>query len=132
MTATDGTKYVLSQLRGKYVFIDCWATWCGPCVGEIPNVKALHAATKGRDDFVLLGVSLDRDKKALDDGLKRHGIEWPQVFGSDSGAEEVFEALEGTGIPYTCLIGPDGKMIAQHLRGQGLKDAVLKHLPKKP
>ncbi len=130
MTATDGTRYKLSALRGKYVFIDCWATWCGPCVGEIPNVKKLREATQDNADFVMIGVSLDNDRDALNAGVKKHEITWPQVFGPKSGAKEVFDTLDGTGIPYTCLIGPDGTLLAQHLRGPGLTDEVVKHLPK--
>ena len=126
LTTTDGKQIRLSDLRGKYVFLDCWASWCGPCVGEIPNVKALHAATKSREDFVLIGLSLDTDEKAFNAALKKHGLDWPQAFGPKSGAFEAFEALDGTGIPYTCLIGPDGRLIAQHLRGPGLTDAVKK------
>ena len=61
MTAVDGKTYKLSELKGKYVFIDCWASWCGPCMGEVPNVKALHKALKDRKDFVMIGVSLDRE-----------------------------------------------------------------------
>lgn len=128
MTATDGTKYKLADLRGKFIFIDCWASWCGPCVGEIPNIKRLYEATRGRPDFLLIGISLDRDRKALDNAVSDFKMKWPQVFGPDSGADEAFDALEGTAIPYTCLIGPDGRMIAQHLRGEKLSDEVLKHL----
>lgn len=126
LTARDGTTYKLSELRGKYVFLDCWATWCRPCMGELPNVKALYQATKGRADFVLIGISLDTDAKSLDKVCKEQGITWPQVFGPKSGASEAFEELDGVGIPYTCLIGPDGKLLAQHLRGPGMADEVKK------
>lgn len=132
MTATDGTTYKLSELRGKYVFLDCWASWCGPCVAEIPNVKRLYKAAKSRPDFLLIGISLDRDRKAFKKAVDDFEMHWPQVFGEKSGAEEAFAALDGTAIPYTCLIGPDGKIIAQHLRGPRLVDEVLKHLPTKP
>ena len=131
MTATDGTTYKLSELRGKYVFLDCWASWCGPCVAEIPNVKRLYKAAKSRPDFILLGISLDRDRKAFKKAVDDFEMSWPQVFGEKSGAEEAFAALDGTAIPYTCLIGPDGKIVAQHLRGPRLVDEVLKHLPTK-
>ncbi|HOQ84176.1 MAG TPA: carboxypeptidase regulatory-like domain-containing protein [Phycisphaerae bacterium] len=129
MIATDGTTYRLSELRGKYVFLDCWASWCRPCIAEIPNVKALHEATKNRPDFVLIGISLDTDAKALKRACDEHGITWPQVVGPKSGAAEAFEELDGVGIPYTCLIGPDGKLEAQHLRGPGMVEEVRKALP---
>ncbi|MBI4578778.1 MAG: carboxypeptidase regulatory-like domain-containing protein [Planctomycetes bacterium] len=126
MTATDGTVYKLSELRGKYVFLDCWASWCGPCMHELPNVKAVREATKDREDFVMIGISLDTDAKALQKACKEHGLTWPQVFGPKSGASEAFEELDGVGIPYICLIGPDGKLIAQHLRGPAMVGEVKK------
>jgi len=129
LTTTDGKVHKLSDLRGKYVFLDCWASWCGPCIGEIPNVKALRKATEKRPDFVMIGVSLDMDRKAFEQAVEKHGLDWPQAFGPKSGAQETFETLDGVGIPYTCLIGPDGKLIAQDLRGPGLVDEIRKHLP---
>jgi len=126
LTALDGTTYELSELRGKYIFLDCWATWCRPCMAEAPNVKALHEAMKDRGDFVLIGISLDTDGKSLKKVIEEEGITWPQIFGPKSGAGEAFEELDGVGIPYTCLIGPDGKLIAQHLRGPDLKAEVSK------
>jgi peroxiredoxin len=128
LTPTDGTVYKLSELRGRYVFLDFWATWCGPCVREVPNVKSLHAATKGRADFVLIGVSLDQDRDAFRKFVDEKGMNWPQVVGPKSGAREAFEALEGFGIPYTCLIGPDGRMLAQHLYGESMAAEVTRHL----
>jgi len=89
----------------------------------------LHEATKNRPDFVLIGISLDTDAKALKRACDEHGITWPQVVGPKSGAAEAFEELDGVGIPYTCLIGPDGKLEAQHLRGPGMVEEVRKALP---
>lgn len=124
LTATDGTAYKLAELRGKYVFIDCWASWCGPCIGEIPNVKALREATRKQPNLVFLGISLDTDKAAFNTAVSKHDLDWPQIFGPKSGAQEAFDAFDGFGIPYMCLIGPDGKLLAQHLRGPGLAREV--------
>lgn len=129
LTATDGTVYKLSELQGKYVMLDFWASWCGPCIAELPQVKAVYDATKDRPDFVLIGVSLDTDAAAMKKACQNKGITWPQVFGPKSGAAETFEAFDGFGIPYICLIGPDGKLITQHLRGQEMVEQVKKHLP---
>ncbi len=129
---TDGRRHRLSDLRGKYVFLDFWASWCAPCRAEIPHVQALHKATRDRADFLLLGVSLDEDRQALRDAVSRHEMTWPQVFGPRSGGREAFEALNGVGIPYTCLIGPDGTLLAQDLRGPGLVDEVKKRLSPPP
>jgi thiol-disulfide isomerase/thioredoxin len=128
MTGPDGKVLKSSELAGKYVFLDCWASWCGPCMGEMPNVKALRAATKDRKDFLLIGINLDSQPAACAAAVKRVGIDWLQISGPKSGAEEVFAVLDGFGIPYTCLIGPDGKLLAQHLRGPGIVDEVKKLL----
>lgn len=128
LVATDGTTYSLKELSGKFVFLDCWASWCAPCIGEVDNLKAVYEATKDRADVVMLGLNLDSERKAMQDAVKEHDIAWPQVSGPRSGAEEAFAELEGAGIPYICLIGPDGTMLAQHLRGPGMVDEVKKHL----
>lgn len=129
LTATDGTVYKLSELHGKYVMLDFWATWCRPCVAAIPHVKAVHEAMHDRPDFLLIGISLDTDVDALKKSCHNNGIKWPQVVGAKSGAGEAFEAFDGIGIPYVCLIGPDGKLIAQHMRGPQMADEIKKHLP---
>ncbi|MHC4799838.1 MAG: carboxypeptidase regulatory-like domain-containing protein, partial [Planctomycetota bacterium] len=126
----DGKTYQLAQLRGKYVFIDCWATWCGPCIAEIPNVKALRKAIQDRPDFILIGVSVDTDREALKKAIEKYQLDWPQVVGPKSGAREAFETLNGIGIPYTCLIGPDGKIIDQNLRGPNMTEKVKKEISK--
>jgi peroxiredoxin len=125
LTDINGTVYELDALRGKFVFIDIWATWCGPCVGEIPNVRKLYEQAKERPDFLLLGISLDTDRTALNRFVTEHQMEWPQVFGPNSGAQKAFETFSGVGIPYTCLISPDGQILAQELRGPGMADRVI-------
>ncbi len=128
LTASDGTTYKLSALRGKYVFLDCWASWCGPCMAEVPHVKALYESMRKRPDFVMIGVSLDTDEDACRKAIESTGMAWPQAFGPDSGASDTFESLDGFAIPYTCLIGPDGRLIAQRLSGPTLLETVSKHL----
>lgn len=126
LIGVDGTKYKLSELKGKYVFLDFWASWCPPCQKELPNVKALYEAMKNESGFVLVGVSLDTEEKDFKEAVSKKKIDWPQVWGPESGSEETFEMLDGLGIPYTCVIGPDGRMLAQHIFGPGTAEQVKK------
>lgn len=131
MTGLDGTKYRLSELRGKYIILDCWASWCGPCMAELPHVRAVHELVRERTDALLIGISLDTHRKNLDKVMQAKGMTWPQIFGPKSGASEAFETLDGVGIPYICVIAPDGKMAAQHLRGPEMVEQVREFLATK-
>jgi len=76
----DGQPLKLSDFRGKYVLVDFWATWCGPCVAEMPNLKAVYDA-HGRDDrFVMISLSLDNDTAAPKHFIAEKGIQWLQGF----------------------------------------------------
>jgi peroxiredoxin len=131
LTATDGTRIVLAELRGKFVFLDFWATWCGPCVVELPHVRELHEAIKARSDILVVGVSLDSDRKALDRFVTEKKLAWLQVFG-EGGAEKAADEFGVSSIPATFLIGPNGKIVAAGLRGPSLKEHVLRLLNETP
>ena len=132
MTTMEGATLSLSGLRGKFVFLDFWATWCGPCIQELPNVQALYKAVRDREDFVMISVSADDDRGALKKFLSKHHMPWHQVFGAENGVAEASQAFGVNAIPSTFLIDKTGKVMNTDLRGQAMSETVLDVLAKQP
>ncbi|MCB9851193.1 MAG: redoxin domain-containing protein, partial [Phycisphaerales bacterium] len=124
VTTLDGTKITLSELRGKVVLIDFWATWCGPCVGEIPNLVATREAHGSRDDFVMLSISIEGDTARVKEFTEARKLNWLQAVGDESGAEDAAERYEVNAIPALFLINRDGKIAARDLRGPTIRTQV--------
>lgn len=115
----NGKPVSLASYKGKYVLVDFWASWCGPCRMENPNVVAAYAKYKAKG-FDILGVSLDNNKDKWEDAIRKDQLSWTHV--SDlSGWESAVANLYGVkAIPANYLLDKDGKIIAKNLRGEDL------------
>lgn len=116
----NGQPLSLEQYRGKVVLLDFWATWCPPCIAEMPNVKATYAKYKNRN-FEIIGISLDRGKAPLENYIEKEGIRWPQYYDS---TRQVSNMYQVRAIPSTFLIDGDGVIRKTNLRGSALESAV--------
>jgi thiol-disulfide isomerase/thioredoxin len=125
-TAVDGREVDVSKMRGKVVLIDFWATWCGPCVAELPNVlkayKELHP--KG---FEIVGISLDSDKEKLESFVKEKGMDWPQFFDGKGWKNEISSNYGINSIPAMWLVDQKGMVIDTAARAN-LEEKVAKLL----
>ena len=128
----DGKPLKLSDYRGKVVLLDFWATWCGPCVGDTPNLKAVHEAFGKDERFVLISLSLDPDAQPAIEYVKKNELGWVHGFLGDWGKTKVPEQFGVRGIPAYFLIGPDGKLISKNVYGNNMKREVEAALAKMP
>lgn len=126
-TAIDGKTVVLSGFTGKLVFMDFWATWCEPCMEEVPGIVAAWKKLGGGGKVAFLGVTLDTPSqvKLVKDTMVKMGMTWAQIFddGSDVNGETISAAYKVVGIPAPFLIdGDTGKIVARDsaLRGNRL------------
>ncbi len=126
MQDVNGKDVSISSFRGKYVLIDFWASWCGPCRMENPNVVKAFNEFKGKN-FTVLGVSLDKDKDSWKKAIAQDHLTWTQMSDLKYWNSQAVETFGFQGIPFNVLVDPSGKVIAQELRGEDL-DSKLKQV----
>lgn len=121
--AVEGKDIRLADYKGKYVLLEFWASWCGPCRAESPNVLAAysHFHDKG---FNVLSVSLDNDKAKWAEAIQKDGLLWEQVSDLKGWKNDVAVLYGINAVPANFLIDPQGKIIAQNLRGEALQDKL--------
>ena len=128
-TALDGRKVELAKLKGKVVLIDFWATWCGPCVAEIPNMKSAYEKLHAKG-FEIIGISLDDDKNALQALVRQKQLPWPQFFESEKEENRYAKEYGVSSIPAMWLVDKQGNLVDTNAR-DGLEKKVEKLLAEK-
>jgi peroxiredoxin len=123
----DGKPLSIASRKGKVVLLDFWATWCGPCVAELPNVLKTYEKYHDKG-FEIIGISLDSDKEKLTSFIKAKNMTWPQYFDGKGWENKISTQYGIRSIPSTYLIDKEGKVLAIGLRGEALEAAVGKAL----
>lgn len=130
---TKDVEQSIENYKGKVLLIDFWATWCGPCVRELPNVIAAYKKYHPKG-FEVVGVSLDKeDKTVLDKFLEKNpGMTWPQIYDGKFWKAEIAQLYGVQSIPATYLIDQSGKIYRVNVRGKALDKAIERLLAKPP
>ena len=123
----NGVKFSDYVGKGKYVLVDFWASWCGPCKREIPNIKKVYDKYAGEDFDVLSVAVWDKPQESIDTA-KAYGVNWNEIIDAQRIPTDIYGIQ---GIPHIILFGPDGVIVKRGLRGEGIEEEVAKHVAAK-
>jgi len=126
----SGKVIPLSSMKGKYVLVDFWAKWCGPCRGENPNVVSAYKKYSDKG-FTVYGVSLDRSKEDWEKAIAEDGLTWTHVSDLKYWQSEAARTYNISSIPFSVLLDPNGIIIGKNLRGKALHDKLAEIFDKK-
>ncbi len=124
-TLLDGTPFDQKKLAGKVILVDFWATWCGPCIAEIPNMLAEYEKYHDQG-FEVVGISLDEERPGVEKFVADNKIPWPILFAGKGWQDPVAQFYGISGIPQLALIGRDGRVITLDVRGKKLGEQLAK------
>jgi thiol-disulfide isomerase/thioredoxin len=123
----EGKPFQFEEYKGKIVILDIWATWCGPCIKELPNIKDVYAKHQAAGVEVI-GVNIDENPEDLKEFLAKEQLPWKMVVSNDPAKKgfetQLVQGLGITGIPFIAVIGRDGKVAALHARGEALTKKI--------
>jgi thiol-disulfide isomerase/thioredoxin len=126
-TALKGDIIDFQKLRGKVVLLDFWASWCAPCIAEMPSLVETYGKLREKG-FEIIGISLDEEKADLEQAIKKHGVTWPQSFEGKAWDNRYAQKFGVAAIPSTWLIDKNGMIRQIGLRGEELTAAIEKLL----
>ena len=126
-TAADGAEVDLAKLRGKVVLLDFWASWCGPCIAEMPNVVATYKKLHEKG-FEIVGISLDQSKEKMEASMKKNDMTWVQYFDGKGWQNKISSGFGIESIPAAWLLDKKGMLRETDLRGLALSAGVEKLL----